>query len=159
VERPVYRFCKWLSWLSIIAAAVIMLVTSVDVLMRRLLDMPIRGSFEICEQLLVVVVFCSVAYVMTVNGHVIVDVFTNRYPQKTQRPLAVIALLLSLIVVAMICWGSMLLGLEQYRVGEASVLLHLPEAAFVFVVAFGSALFFLVIIIQFIRIFARVKED
>jgi TRAP-type C4-dicarboxylate transport system permease small subunit len=147
-----------MSWVSIAAAAVIMVLTSVDVLMRRLLDMPIRGSFEISESLLVVTIFCSVAYVMVLRGHIVVDVFTSKYPRRYRKSLSVIALFLSLIIVGLICWGSILLGLEQYRVGEASVLLHLPEAAFVFVVAFGSALLFLVILIQFIGIFVGGEE-
>jgi len=142
-----------------IAAAIIMLLTTVDILMRRFLDMTVKGCFEVCDYLLVVVVFCAVAYVMTVKGHVVVDVFTSRYPQRFQRALSVIALFLSLIIVGLICWGSIQLGLSQLRVGEASVLLKIPAAPFIFVLAFGSALLFLVIIIQFIRIFARVRED
>ena len=159
MERPVYRFCKWVSWISVIAAAIVMVLTSADVMVRRFLDTTIKGCFEITTSLLIVIIFCAVAYVMTVHGHVIVDVFTNKYPRSFQRPLSVIALLLSMIAVALICWGSIKLGLEQHRVGEASVLLSIPVAPFVFVIAFGSALLFLVIIIQFIRIFARVKED
>ena len=142
-----------------IAAATIMVLTTVDVLMRRLFDMPIKGSFEISDFLLVVVVFCSVAYVMTVKGHIIVDVFTNKYPQRFSGALSVIALTLSLIMVGLICWGSIRYGLQQTSVGEASPLLGIPAAPFIFVIAFGSALFLLVIIIQFIRIFAKMRED
>lgn len=136
-----------------------MVLVTVDVLMRRLLSMPIRGSFEVSTSLLVVMVFCAVAYVMTIQGHVVVDVFTNKYPKSFQRPLSAIALFLSMIIVALMCWGSIILGLDQYSVGERSVLLKIPVAPFVFVVAFGCALLFLVILIQFIRIFAPVKKD
>ena len=142
-----------------IAAAIIMVLTTVDVLMRRLFDFPIKGSFELSDYLLVVVVFCSVAYVMTVKGHIIVDVFTNKYPQRFSSALSFISLILSLIMVGLIGWGSFRYGLQQLAVGEASPLLGIPAAPFIFVIAFGSALFLLVIIIQFIRIFAKVKED
>ena len=141
-----------------IAAAIVMVLVTVDVLMRRLLDMPIRGSFEISTLLLIIMVFCSVAYVMTIKGHVVVDVFTNRYPQRFQGALSVIALFLSLIIVGLMCWGGILYGLEQQEVGETSALLGIPVAPFVFVIGLGCGLFFLVIIIQFIRIFAKVKE-
>lgn len=145
--------------LSIAAAAIMMTLTTVDVLMRRLANMPIKGSFEVATSLLVVMVFCSVAYVMTVNGHVVVDVFTNKYPKIFQKPLSAIALVLSMLIVALISWGSVRLGMDQYSVGEASVLLSIPVAPFVFVVAFGSALLFLVILVQFIRVFVPVKES
>lgn len=142
-----------------LAAAIIMILTTVDILVRRLLNTEIKGTFEICDYLLVVAVFFSVAYVMTVKGHIVVDVFTSKYPQRFSGAISVIASLLSLIMVGMICWGSFRYGLQQFAVGEASPLLGVPAAPFVFVIAFGSALFFLVIIIQFIRIFAKVKED
>jgi TRAP-type C4-dicarboxylate transport system permease small subunit len=142
-----------------IAAGIIMTLTTVDILVRRLLDTEIKGTFEICDYLLVVTVFCSVAYVMTVKGHVVVDVFTSKYPQRLYRVISVIALFLSLIMVGLICWGSIRYGLNQLAVGEASPLLNIPAAPFVFVIALGSALFFLVIIIQLIRIFAKVRED
>lgn len=136
-----------------------MVLVTADVLMRRLLSMPIRGSFEVSTSLLVVMVFCAVAYVMTIQGHVVVDVFTNKYPKSFQRPLSVIALFLSLIIVVLMCWGSILSGLDNYSVGEASVLLKIPVAPFLFIVAFGCALLALVLLIQLIRVFVRVKED
>ena len=47
VTQPVYRFSRWLTLIAGLAAIVIMLLVTVDVLMRRFLNMPITGSFEI----------------------------------------------------------------------------------------------------------------
>jgi TRAP-type C4-dicarboxylate transport system permease small subunit len=135
-----------------------MMVVTTDVLMRRLLDITIKGSFEISTSLLVVMVFCAVAWVMVVHGHVEVDVFTRRYPKSFQKPLSAIALFLSFIIVALMCWGSIILGLQQLKIGESSVLLKIPVAPFVFTVAVGSALLCLVILIQFIRVFIGGEE-
>lgn len=158
VERPIFRFSSWLTVISAAAALGIMLLVTVDVLMRRFLNMPITGSFEISCALLVVIIFCCVAWVMTIRGHIVVTIFSNKYPQRLGHVIGTIALFLSMIVVGLICWGSILFGLEQARVGEASVLLRLPVAPFVFVLAFGSALLALVIFIQFINALSGTKE-
>lgn len=157
--RPVYRFSRWLTVLSALAMVIIMVLTSVDVLMRRFLNKPITGSLEISTSLLIVVIFCCVAWVMTQKGHVIVDIFSDRYPKKVREVITSIALFLSTITVGLICWGSINFGLQQYRIGEVTVLIGLPVAPFIFVLAFGSGLFGLVLLIQFINTFARSKED
>lgn len=159
VEGPVYRLSRWVTVISAAAALGVMVLVTVDVLMRRFLNMPITGSFEISCALLVVIIFCCVAWVMTIRGHIVVDIFSHRYPERLGDIIGRIALFLSMIVVGLICWGSILFGLEQYRVGEASVLLRLPVAPFVFVLAFGSALLALVLLVQFINSFIGSKGD
>jgi TRAP-type C4-dicarboxylate transport system permease small subunit len=159
VERPIYRFSRWVTIFSAIAAIIIMLLVTVDVLMRRFLNMPITGSFEISCSLLVVIVFCCVAWVMTERGHIVVDIISGKYPRRLGAVMSSFALFCSMIVVGLICWGSIRFGLEQYRVGEASVLLRLPVAPFVFVLAFGSALLAVVILIQFINSLSGSRED
>lgn len=158
VERPIFRFSRWVTIFSALSALIIMLLVTVDVLMRRFLNMPILGSFEISTSLLVVIVFCCVAWVMTERGHIVVDIITSKYPPRLSAVMSSFALFCSMIVVGLICWGSIRFGLEQYRVGEASVLLKIPVAPFIFVLAFGSALLTLVILIQFIDSLGRSKE-
>ena len=159
VEEPVYRFSRWLIVVSGIAAIIMMVLTTADILMRRFLDMPIRGGFEITSALLVILGSCSFAWIMTEKGHIVVDLFTSKYPQRLRRVILGIALFLSLIMVGLICWGSMLFGLQEFRIGEASVLVGIPMAPIIFVMAFGSALLGIVILIQFINTFARTKEN
>jgi len=102
--------------------------------------------------LLTMVIFFSVAYVMSIKGHVVVDTLTRLYPRKLQIAVSLIALLLSMLIIAIISWQTALYGLEALQVGERSVLLRIPVSPFIFVVAFGSAVLFLVILAQFLSI-------
>ena len=159
LERVIFPFSKGISVLSMIAACMMMLLVTVDVFMRRALNQPIFGAYEIGKVLLVIVVFCGVAYVMSVKGHVVVDTLVRLYPKKLQIAVAGIAYFLSLIIVALISWQSAVYGLDMVRVGETTVLLRILVSPFIFVVAFGSAVLFLVILVQFIYILAGVGED
>jgi TRAP-type C4-dicarboxylate transport system permease small subunit len=159
LERVIYPFSKGISILSMIAAVAMMLIVTADIFMRRALNQPIFGAYEIGKVLLVIVVFCGVAYVMSVKGHVMVDTLVRLYPKKLQTVVSGIAYFLSLLIVALISWQSAVYGFEMARVGETSVLLRILVYPFIFVVAFGSAVLFLVIMAQFIKILAGVDED
>lgn len=159
VEGPIYRFSRWVIVISGIAAIIIMVLTTADILMRRFLDMPIRGGLEITSALLVVLGACSFAWIMTEKGHIVVNLVTSKYPQRLRGVILSIALFLSLIMVGLICWGSILFGLQEFRIGEASVLIGIPMAPIIFMLAFGSVLLGLVILVQFINSFTRAKED
>ena len=159
LERVIYPFSKGISILSMIAAVAMMFLVTADIFMRRALNQPIFGAYEVGKVLLVIVVFCGVAYVMSVKGHVVVDTLVRLYPRRLQRVVTAIAYLLSLIIVALISWQSAIYGMDMVRVGETSVLLRILVAPFIFIVAFGSAVLFLVILVQFIYILAGVDED
>lgn len=159
LERVIYPFSRAISILSMIAAVAMMLIVTADVFMRRALNQPIFGAYEVGKVFLVIVVFCGVAYVMSVKGHVVVDTLVRLYPKKLQTIVSGIAYFLSLIIVALISWQSTVYGLDMVRVGETTVLLRILVSPFIFVVAFGSAVLFLVILVQFIYILAGVDED
>jgi len=159
LERVIYPFSRGISILSMIAACVMMFLVTADVFMRRALNQPIFGAYEIGKVLLVIVVFCGVAYIMTVKGHVSVDTLFRLYPRRIRLAVSGIVHVLSLIIVALISWQSAVYGFDMLRLGETSVLLRILVSPFIFIVAFGSAVFFLVILVQFIYTLAGVEED
>ena len=159
VEGPIYRFSGWLTIVSAITVLTIMVLVTADVLMRRFLNMPIKGSYEVSSVLLVVLFSCCVAWVMKEKGHIVVDLITRTYPQKLREVIRGIALFFSLIIVGIICWGCVRFALRDFRIGTESILIGIPTAPFISVLAFGSAILFLVILVQSINTFVRSKED
>ncbi len=157
LERTIYPFSRWISIVSMVASLAMMFLVTADVLGRRFFAAPILGSTEISQRLLAIIIFCAVAWVMTIKGHVEVDIFFRFYPRRLQAVVYSIALFFSLIIVGAISWGSTLNGLNKLQVGETSVLLKLPMAPFIFVVAFGAAVLFFVILVQFIQSIAGRK--
>lgn len=156
--KIIYAFSRWLSSLSILAAAVMMLLIAADVFMRRAFNSPIFGSYDIIKVLLVIIVFCAVAYVMRHRGHVVVDSVTRLYPHRFKRATTAISQFLSLVILALICWQTFNYGMAMLRVGEGLVLLRIPMSPFVFIVAFGYAIFSLVVLVQFVLTLAGIDE-
>jgi TRAP-type C4-dicarboxylate transport system permease small subunit len=159
MARIIYPFSKWLTYLSIISAAIMMLLVTADVFMRRIFNSPIYGSNDIVNILLVVIVFGAVSHVMAIRGHIVIDSITRLFPQKLQLIVTGIAQIFSMGVLLLICWRTAIHGMEMLQAGERMVLTRIPISPFLFIVAFGYALFFLVVLVQFIYTAAGVDED
>jgi len=159
LAKIVYPLSRWLSFLSMIATASMMLVITADVFMRRAFNSPIFGAYDVVKVLLVIIVFCAVAHTMRVREHVVVDSITRLYPKKLNRVVTGIAQFFSMVILALICWQSINYGLAMLRVGEDLVLLRIPISPFIFFVAFGYAIFFLVVLVQFIFTVTGYSED
>jgi TRAP-type C4-dicarboxylate transport system permease small subunit len=154
----VYPLSRWFSYISMVACAGMMLVIAADVFMRRVFNAPIFGAYDVIKVLLVLIVFCAVAYVMMAKEHVLVDTLIRLYPGKLKRAVGTISCLLNMLILALICWQSLLYGISMLRAGEKLVLLQIPVSPFIFMVSFGYAVFFLVVLVQFIFTLAGVAE-
>jgi len=95
---------------------------------------------------------------MTVRGHIVVDSITRLYPRKLNSMVTGFTQILSMIILALICWQSISYGLTMLQAGENMVLLRISVSPFIFIVAFGCALFFLVVLVQFIFTLAGIDE-
>lgn len=158
LERVIFPFSKYLGFISMAAAMIMMFLVTADVFLRRVFSNPLFGAYEVEKLLLSIIVFFSIAFVMSEKGHVIVDTLTRLYPKKLQNAVYAIAYFLSMVIMALITYFTTLYGLDMLRIGETSVLLRILVAPFIFVVAFGSMVMFFVILIQFIYAIAGVDE-
>ncbi len=158
LERVIFPFSRYLSFAAMVASIVMMLLVTVDVILRRVINAPIFGAYEVEKLLLSLMVFCSVAFVMSEKGHVIVDTLTRLYPKAAKRAVYAVAYFLSMVIMGSITLLSIKYGLAMLRAGETSTLLKIPVAPFIFIVALGSAIMFLVILVQFIYAVAGVDE-
>jgi TRAP-type C4-dicarboxylate transport system permease small subunit len=129
-----------------------MLLTTSDVILRRYFNQPIFGSYEISKVLLAIAIFFGVSIVMKWGGHVNVDILTRLYPRRLKLITCSIGYFLSLIVVGLISWQTALYGIDMVQVGERSVLLRIIVSPFIFVVAFGSAVLFFVILVKLLYV-------
>ncbi len=143
-----------------IVLVIMMVFVSVDVLlMRYALSRPTEGSYEIVELMMVVVVFAAVAYVGLKDGHVSIDIVVSRFPQRAQAVIELIIYLLSLGLFFMISWMGVVHGRYLQLVNMGSLGLEIPLAPFLYVVAFGSALFSLVLLVKAVRSAAQVVRS
>lgn len=88
---------------SSIIMAMMVLIT-VDVILRYIFNRPIPGSYNLVQFLLVGVVFLSIAYVQSQRGHVKMDVATSWMSAKNQKAIDVFGHVLGIVLFSIIAW-------------------------------------------------------
>ena len=127
------------------------LLTIVDVVLRRIFNHPLSSSLELSQVMLVIVVFSSVAYCGIKSGHVTIDALTSRFSPKIQAILNSITGLFGVLLFSAMGWGSMVLAMDKLSNHSVTGILPIPIYPFVFLVAFGSILLALILLVQFIN--------
>lgn len=127
--------------------AVMMFLSAVDVSLRRLINRPVLGAFELTEFMMIVVIFFAIAYTGRVKGgHTNVDVLILKLGQRGRAVTESFTSLLTLIMVSLIAWFSAVQGELTRQAGTQSAVLEIPLFPFYFVAAFGSALYGMVLL-------------
>src|SRR3972149_832614 len=107
-----------LSFLSISAIFIIILSTVADVVWRYLFNSPILGTIELNRTLLVFVVFFTIAYAQAGKKHMRVDLLLNRLPPRVKSAVNGLQLLLALVFIGIVTYGSSLVAIESTAKGE-----------------------------------------
>jgi len=137
--------------LALVAGGVLMglaVFTVVAAMMRYLFNAPIECALDYSKMALVVVLFLAVAYCGRSGGHVAVDLFVNMLGKGAARRIEIAVKILSSAVFAVLAWQSHRAALDAIEYMEATDTMNIPHAPFLWVVAFGSVLYSLVLALE-----------
>ena len=134
----------------------LMILTSLDVILRYLFNSPIDGTFELTELMMVVTIFFALAYTESKKSHISVELIVDLLPQRSQAVIDSITALLSFGIISVIIWQGVLFTHEAVLSGEHSALLKIPLFYFKALVPRGAAALNLEILINFIHSVSRV---
>jgi TRAP-type C4-dicarboxylate transport system permease small subunit len=130
-----------------------MIYTVVDVVLRYGFNRPFSGSLEFTEFSMVLIVFLAIAYTGWTGGHIAVDLFEKVLDRPALRFLPSLLSFIAALLFAMIAWRVTVETVTT--ISQTSNMLRWPHYPFRFTVAFGSAMFALVLLIQGVRAIGR----
>ena len=146
---------KYIYFLSRIAGYIatgilglLMILTVANVILRDLFNEPIRGTPELSEFMMVLVIFLALAWCAVTRKHVKVELIVTRFSPRIQIILNSITLLLSLGIFVIITWQSIL---ESMAVYDTTSLLRIPHTPFYWIMSVGLGLFCLSILVLLIE--------
>jgi TRAP-type C4-dicarboxylate transport system permease small subunit len=119
---------RTMSWTASGGIFLMMLLGFADVLGRKLLGRPLRGSVELTELLMLLVVFLGVTIVSHRQQHVQLDLIDDRIPPRWQDLRARAGEFVSGLVMLGAGWISVTKAVVAGRQQEATSLLQLPLA-------------------------------
>jgi TRAP-type transport system small permease protein len=142
-------FDRVLRGLALASGGVLLLLmayTVLDVVLRYVFNAPFSGSLEVTEFAMALIVFLAIAYCGWTGGHIAVDLFEKALDRPGLRLLPAVISFVGAALFALIAWRVTLEALATFS--QVSNMLRMPHYPFRFTVAFGSAMFALVMFIQ-----------
>ena len=151
----ILRPLSWLStagmWVSMVAIFTIMVLVTVDVILRNAFTSSIRGSVEMAELLQGVVVFFGIAATLRSGNHIAADFIVERLSLKTQAAMDLVTSLLSLFVFGLMTWALWSIATGPGSQHEISAILGIATQPFRVMAALGVGL----MCVEIVRIIVR----
>jgi tripartite ATP-independent transporter DctM subunit len=158
IERIVSPLSRIAESAGRVVLAVMVLLITVDVVLRYFFNRPIKGSYELIEFMLVFIVFTGLAYTQTKTGHITIDLLTSRLSLNVQAVINSATHFLCLGTFILLTWRSIVKAEILRAESTTSGLLFIPNFPFMWVVAFGSALLCLFFLIDLIDSVSNVRR-
>ncbi len=153
---PVCRIADYVG--RFILASMVMLIT-IDVTMRYFFNMPIKGSYEVVEFMLALIVFLGLGLVQVEKGHVSISLITSRLSIRNNAIIGTITYLLCVGIFSLIGYRCGTQA-EALRLGNsASDVLSIPHYPFLWMAAFGCFLICMVFLIDFLKTVKVLHEE
>ena len=119
---------------------VMMALTAVDVVGRYAFNRPFRGSLELTEILMTVMIFAGLPVVTSKGGHVTVDIADALIPSAVKRWLGFIVNLACAVALAALAWRLAVKALQLGSYGDTTAALLLPLWPLAWFMTLGTAL-------------------
>ena len=129
-----------------------MALTFVDVFMRYIVGESIRGSFEITELMMVILIFAGLPLVSRKDEHVTVDLVEHLLPLQLRKALRVIVHLICCAALIGMAWLMWRKAGEIVGYGDVTAALRVQLWPYVY---FMSALAFVTALIHLFKAFRR----
>ena len=107
-----------------VAAAIVVFMmglTTVDVVMRYVFNSPIPDVYNLCEMLIVGIVYLAIAYVQQQKSHVRVDVIIDRLQGPPRLAFELGTLILALVGFSLMTWQAGRLAWDAWVTGDYSM--------------------------------------
>jgi len=149
-----HTLSKWFSWVAGVALVGMLALTIADIIGVKFFNAPVPGAIEIVGFLGIVVTAFSIALTQTLRGHIQVEFFVIKLPERLQAAISVIVSILAIGLFVVLSWQSFRYGYVLQSTGEVSMTQRIPFYPFVYAIAVSCipvCLLFLVEIVQSVK--------
>lgn len=151
----VRRISVWLNMLAYAALAGLMLLVTINVILRAVFNSPILGTYDISGFLTVVAIGCGLALCSLDNGHIEIGLFVDKTKGQTHRWITFCGRALTCAILAVYTYALFDFGTRLMKASEVSVTTKTPLYLFVYLLAVCFLVFTLA---AGIRVFTKNME-
>jgi TRAP-type C4-dicarboxylate transport system permease small subunit len=147
----VEKLGKWMQAVSGIALTGLMLLTTIDVILRTF-GHPIIGTYEMVGLGGAMVLGFAMPITSWVRGHIFVDTFYLKWPKAVQAGATIATRTLSIVLFVLIGWNLYRLGYDIYLAGEVTLTRHIPFYPVAYALAFCCLVQALVLVCEIVKV-------
>jgi TRAP-type C4-dicarboxylate transport system permease small subunit len=140
------------------AVAAMMFLTFFSVSGRIALTMPIKGYYEIIENLMLLMTVFAIIYTASQKKHIRVDILANYLPRKANLVMDFITFAIAFGFMVMVTWRGWVNGLNNMHDKLTSGVLHYPIYPFNFILAIATAILSLIFLFFCVKAFGEVRK-
>ena len=148
IQRIAKRIFSVTDFLAGICFFSVMALILVNILMRKIFNLPIMGTYELVGLLTATGLGFALANCEIKNGNVAMSLFTDKMPKKLQGIIAIIIYLLSLSFWAVVVLRLFIYGTSSLKSGWVSSTSSIPIYPFIFVLGFNTLCLCLVLVLK-----------
>jgi TRAP-type C4-dicarboxylate transport system permease small subunit len=157
IEKFIYGLARWLNWLGCIALLAMMVIVGCNVFLRPF-GVPILGTYEFVEFLMVAAIGFGIAYTAAQGGHISVSLLVSRFPASMQAAIDCITTIFSLVLFCVVTWQMVIYGMDLWQAGEVSYTLKVPISPYIFGLAFGLSMLSLVLLVDVCKLIIKLVK-
>ena len=157
-EKVIALISRWANNIGMVFLNFLMLVITADVILRVTINRPIRGSNEMAEFIMLMIVFLSVAYTQLQKSNIAVGILFDKFPAKMKVVVDTFVYLVCLGVAGLILWRAFAYNAYLSEIGRVSLILKIPVAPFQVVMIVGFMMLCLVLVFDFINSVRKVMN-
>ena len=140
------KICHYLCYASMFIIVVMMILMSIDAIGGLFFNYRVKGSYEVVQMILSVVVFTSWGYTQTQHGHIHVVMFIKMFPEKLRFLVFALTSALSTVVMVIGAVGVYRMIHDKLAAKERTATLLIPfwpfyAIEFISFIIFAAALF------------------
>jgi TRAP-type C4-dicarboxylate transport system permease small subunit len=150
VENNVVTMNKALVFMASVMMAGLMIIVCADLTLRYFFNSPLLWGTEVTEILLLYITFLGTAWVFREDGHVVIDVFTNKAIGRKKKVLNGISyFLVGIVSAVLVCYGFYA-AYDHYKRGVFNpTVIETPIWLIILVIPVGSVPLLLEILLKF----------
>lgn len=150
-EKLLGRWARMLGLVSGFVLPVLMLLIVADITLRFFVNAPVKGTLEISEYSLLIVVFFALSYTQTQKGHVASDMLAERFSRRVWSIKDILLGFAVLVVFALFFYAALDSGMNDLRSNITTTLLFVPLFLFKFGMGLGLLVLWLVLLLEWIQ--------
>ena len=115
----------------------VMALILLNIIMRKLFNLPIMGTVELVGLLTATGIGFSLARCELNNGNVSMSILTDKLPPKMQRIIEILISIISLFFWIMVAWKTLMYASSSFKSGWVSSTASIPIYPFIFLLFFN----------------------